>query len=161
VGTIFRYIFLLYLNRINVYPLSCSYVTDRNRLWTLTHTVDIHTHFTLTQTGHSFIHSDCGQLYCICSLRQGIHSLRLWTHSMETPRLQTFTKAADTCNRDTQTADTCSGDTHSDCGHLQWRHLDCRHSLRLWTLAMETHRLQTLIQTVDIHSDCHFTKIRS
>lgn len=128
-GTIFRYIFLLYLNRINVYPLSCSYVTDRNRLWTLTHTVDIHTHtlhslrlgiHSLTQivdnyivdahSDRTFIHSDCGHIqwrHPDCR-----HSLRLRTLAIETLRLQTL--AVETL---TQTVDTCNGDTHPDRGH--------------------------------------------
>jgi hypothetical protein len=58
-GTLVQYIIELYLNTRNIYPFSCCYVTDMNRLPTLIQTADTLTLWTLIQTVST--HADCGQ----------------------------------------------------------------------------------------------------
>ena len=131
VGTSVQYIFELYLNTRNIYPFSCCYVTDWNRLPTPIQTADTLTLCTLrlsalTQTVAT--HTECG------------HSLRLWTL--------------------TQTLNTHSGYEHSlrlwTLTQTVNTHSDCEHSLRLWTLTQTVNTHSDCIVSLDSRKWSHW-----
>jgi hypothetical protein len=103
VGTSVKYIFELYLNTRNIYPFSCCYVKDMDRLPTFIQTADTLTLWTLTQTGST--HTDCGHPYRMWTLTQTVnthtdcsHPHRMWTLTQAVTLSQTM-------------------NTHSDCEH--------------------------------------------
>ena len=104
VGTLVKYILERYLTMRYIYPFSCCYVTDMDRLQTLIQTAHTLTLWTLIQIVST--HTDCGHPHRMWILTQTVsthsdceHSLRLWMFTQTVTLTQTV-------------------NTHSDCIHL-------------------------------------------